>query len=62
MTLWSSTGDSIHSTSLSQHFDWATNSMISDLALQGEYTNTELDDITQLFLSHCRLATNDSNT
>eukprot|EP00957_Ditylum_brightwellii_P208048 15355631-Ditylum_brightwellii.AAC.2 len=35
--------------------------MTFDLVLQGEYTNTELDDITQLFLSNCKLETGYSN-
>eukprot|EP00957_Ditylum_brightwellii_P169248 12881784-Ditylum_brightwellii.AAC.1 len=46
---------------LSQHFDWATHSMMSKLVLQEKYTNNELDDITQLFPSHCKLETEDSN-
>eukprot|EP00957_Ditylum_brightwellii_P187526 14281095-Ditylum_brightwellii.AAC.1 len=46
---------------LGQHFDWAANSMMSELVLQEEYTNNELNDITQLFLSHCKLQTEDSN-
>eukprot|EP00957_Ditylum_brightwellii_P098798 7526576-Ditylum_brightwellii.AAC.1 len=47
--------------SLCQHFDWAENLPMSDLVLHRKYTNTELDDITQLFLSHCKLKTNDCN-
>eukprot|EP00957_Ditylum_brightwellii_P174930 13319954-Ditylum_brightwellii.AAC.1 len=39
---------------LSQCFDWSANSPISDLDLQGDYTNNEIDDITQLFLRHCK--------
>eukprot|EP00957_Ditylum_brightwellii_P132246 10083907-Ditylum_brightwellii.AAC.2 len=44
---------------LYQHFDWAANSPISNHVLHDKYTNTEIDDITQLFLSHCKLGTND---
>eukprot|EP00957_Ditylum_brightwellii_P155032 11800085-Ditylum_brightwellii.AAC.1 len=39
--------------SLSQCFDWSANSSISDLVLQGDYTNNKIDNITQLFLWHC---------
>eukprot|EP00957_Ditylum_brightwellii_P197104 15016895-Ditylum_brightwellii.AAC.1 len=35
--------------------------MTSNLVLQGEYTNTELDDITHLFQGHCKLEIDDSN-
>eukprot|EP00957_Ditylum_brightwellii_P066361 5037474-Ditylum_brightwellii.AAC.1 len=44
---------------LSQHFDWAANFIMLDLVLQGEYTNTKLDNIVQLFLSNCKLETDD---
>eukprot|EP00957_Ditylum_brightwellii_P077462 5885878-Ditylum_brightwellii.AAC.1 len=46
---------------LNQHFDWAANSIMSELVLQGEYTNNELDYINQRFLSHCKIETEDSN-
>eukprot|EP00957_Ditylum_brightwellii_P039482 2986843-Ditylum_brightwellii.AAC.1 len=35
--------------------------MTSELVLEGEYTNTDFNDTTQLFLSHCNLETDDIN-
>eukprot|EP00957_Ditylum_brightwellii_P089733 6834240-Ditylum_brightwellii.AAC.1 len=46
---------------LSQCFDWSANSPISELVLQGDYTNDKIDDITQLFLRHCTAEPIDHN-
>eukprot|EP00957_Ditylum_brightwellii_P085604 6512074-Ditylum_brightwellii.AAC.1 len=40
-------------TPFSQCFDWSENSPISELVLQGGYTNDKIDNITRLFLKHC---------
>eukprot|EP00957_Ditylum_brightwellii_P190101 14471947-Ditylum_brightwellii.AAC.1 len=41
---------------LSQYFDWAANSLTSEAVLQGQFTATELTDLQQLFLKHCKMA------
>eukprot|EP00957_Ditylum_brightwellii_P100585 7666838-Ditylum_brightwellii.AAC.1 len=37
---------------LSMEVDWGANSVMSELILEGNYTNEELLDIEQLFLLH----------
>eukprot|EP00957_Ditylum_brightwellii_P151294 11520421-Ditylum_brightwellii.AAC.1 len=37
---------------LSQCFDWAANSPMSEAVLQWQFTDTELTDLQQLFLKH----------
>eukprot|EP00957_Ditylum_brightwellii_P142267 10838314-Ditylum_brightwellii.AAC.1 len=39
---------------LSQYFDWAANSAMSELVLKGEYSNEELIELQQLLLKHCK--------
>eukprot|EP00957_Ditylum_brightwellii_P033709 2555399-Ditylum_brightwellii.AAC.1 len=41
---------------LSQYFDWAANSSMSQAVLQGNFTDTELTDLQQLFMKHCKMA------
>jgi hypothetical protein len=38
---------------LSQRFDWAANSIESELTLEGNFTSDDLGELQQLFLSHC---------
>eukprot|EP00957_Ditylum_brightwellii_P081846 6226173-Ditylum_brightwellii.AAC.1 len=40
--------------SLSVEVDWEVNSVMSELILEGNYTNEELLDIEQLLLLHCK--------
>eukprot|EP00957_Ditylum_brightwellii_P210156 15364622-Ditylum_brightwellii.AAC.1 len=39
---------------LSIEFDWAANSVTSNLVLEGEYSNSELDFLQQTLLKHCK--------
>eukprot|EP00957_Ditylum_brightwellii_P065697 4983273-Ditylum_brightwellii.AAC.1 len=39
---------------LSVEFDWAANSVISELVLEGDYSNSELDFLQQKLLEHCK--------
>ena len=41
---------------LSQYFDWAANSPMPGAVLRGQFTDTELTDLQQLFLKHCKMA------
>eukprot|EP00957_Ditylum_brightwellii_P035822 2715738-Ditylum_brightwellii.AAC.1 len=41
--------------SLSQYFDWAANSPVSEMALKGEFNSEELDEVHKLFIQHCKL-------
>eukprot|EP00957_Ditylum_brightwellii_P054760 4149314-Ditylum_brightwellii.AAC.1 len=41
---------------LSQYFDWAANSPMSEAVLQGHFTDTELNDLQQLFLKQYKMA------
>eukprot|EP00957_Ditylum_brightwellii_P055431 4200379-Ditylum_brightwellii.AAC.1 len=41
---------------LSQYFDWAANSPMSETILQGKFTDTELTELQQLFLKDCKMA------
>eukprot|EP00957_Ditylum_brightwellii_P043739 3316377-Ditylum_brightwellii.AAC.1 len=39
---------------LSVEFDWAANSVTSELVLEGDYSNSELDFLQQKLLEHCK--------
>jgi hypothetical protein len=39
---------------LAELLSWEGDTAAADLILRGEYTNAELDDITQLLLKHCQ--------
>eukprot|EP00957_Ditylum_brightwellii_P066411 5042062-Ditylum_brightwellii.AAC.1 len=39
---------------LSVSFDWAANSITSELVLEGKYSNTELTYLQQKLLEHCK--------
>eukprot|EP00957_Ditylum_brightwellii_P061787 4688936-Ditylum_brightwellii.AAC.1 len=39
---------------LSVEFDWAANSVTSELMLEGDYSNLELDFLQQKLLEHCK--------
>eukprot|EP00957_Ditylum_brightwellii_P028841 2179242-Ditylum_brightwellii.AAC.1 len=40
---------------LSQYFDRAANSPISEIVLKGEFNSEELDEVQKLFIQHCKL-------
>jgi hypothetical protein len=42
---------------LAELITWEADTTTAELILKGEYTNDELDDITQLLLKHCESAT-----
>jgi hypothetical protein len=46
-------GTPFTNTPLSQRFDWAANSVESELTLNGEFTSDDIDDLQQMLLSHC---------
>eukprot|EP00957_Ditylum_brightwellii_P138240 10537423-Ditylum_brightwellii.AAC.1 len=39
---------------LSVEFDWAANPVTSELVLEGDYSNSELDFLKQKLLEHCK--------
>eukprot|EP00957_Ditylum_brightwellii_P111467 8502058-Ditylum_brightwellii.AAC.1 len=39
---------------LSVKFDWAENSVTSELVLEGDYSNSEIDFLQQKLLEHCK--------
>eukprot|EP00957_Ditylum_brightwellii_P207280 15352273-Ditylum_brightwellii.AAC.1 len=41
--------------SLSQYFDWAANSSVSEMVLKDEFNSKELDEVQKLFIQHCKL-------
>eukprot|EP00957_Ditylum_brightwellii_P189839 14452549-Ditylum_brightwellii.AAC.1 len=40
---------------LSQYFNWAANSPVSEAVLSGTFTNDKLSKLQQLFLNHCKV-------
>eukprot|EP00957_Ditylum_brightwellii_P108877 8305754-Ditylum_brightwellii.AAC.1 len=40
---------------LSQYFDWAANSPVSEAVPNGTFTNDKLSKLQYLFLSHCKV-------
>jgi hypothetical protein len=49
------TGTPFTQAPLTELITWQADTDTAELILQGEYTNDELDDITQLLLKHCQL-------
>eukprot|EP00957_Ditylum_brightwellii_P212178 15367044-Ditylum_brightwellii.AAC.1 len=53
-TFWTSKRYTIHDPTLSIKVDWAANSIMSELILEGNYTNKEINAFTSKLLEHCK--------
>eukprot|EP00957_Ditylum_brightwellii_P212365 15367201-Ditylum_brightwellii.AAC.1 len=45
---------------LPHNFDWSATSVTLELVLDSDYRSDELNDLTQLFLHHCKSETNET--